>query len=73
VGSLEASGRILQHAPVAYAKGSWQKPLTAAELKSKFLDCSARALSQPRAEELFDQLRDLQKLGSIRELSITIN
>jgi 2-methylcitrate dehydratase PrpD len=68
-----ASGRILQHAPVAYAKGSWQKPLTAAELKSKFLDCSARGLSQPRAEELFDQLRDLQKLGSIRELSITIN
>jgi 2-methylcitrate dehydratase PrpD len=66
-----ASGERLEHAPVAHAKGSWQRPLTQAELKSKFADCASRVFDQTRLEGLFDQLWRLQEIGSIRDLRIT--
>jgi len=66
-----ASGRVLEHAPVVYAKGSWQEPLSAAELKGKFLDCATRTFSRRQAEGLFDQLWSLQERGSIRDLRVT--
>lgn len=68
-----ASGKVLEHAPVVHAKGSWQKPLTGAELKTKFLDCATRVFSPTHAEGLFDQLWHLQQCGSIRELHIAAN
>jgi 2-methylcitrate dehydratase PrpD len=68
-----ASGKMLEHVPVVHARGSWQKPLTRAELKDKFLDCATRALSPTHAERLFDQLWHLQDAGSIRDLRITTN
>ena len=66
-----ASGKVLEHAPVAYAKGSWQKPLTRAELKDKFLDCAARTFSLTHAEELFDQLWSLEECSSVRDLRLS--
>ncbi len=66
-----ASGRVLEHAPIVYARGSWQKPLTREELKDKFLDCATRVFSRPHAESLFDQLWLLEKMGSIRDLRLT--
>lgn len=66
-----ASGKVLEHAPIVHAKGSWQKPLTREELKDKFLDCATRVFSRTRAEELFDQLWLLDKIGSIRNLPLT--
>ena len=66
-----ASGRVLEHAPVVYAKGSWQEPLSPAELKSKFLDCATRTFGRRQAEGLFDQLWSLQEKGSIRDLRVT--
>jgi 2-methylcitrate dehydratase PrpD len=68
-----ASGNVLAHAPVVHAKGSWQKPLTRAELADKFLDCARRVFSLARAEKLFDQLWHLQDEGSIRNLRMTAN
>lgn len=66
-----ASGKVLEHAPIVHAKGSWQKPLTREELKSKFLDCATRVFSGPKAEALFDQLWLLDKISSIRNLHMT--
>ena len=66
-----ASGEVLEHAPVVHAKGSWQKPLTRAELKDKFLDCATRVFSRTQAEALFDQLWRLGEAGSIRDLRLT--
>jgi 2-methylcitrate dehydratase PrpD len=65
-----ASGNLLEHAPVVHAKGSWQNPLTRAELKNKFLECAARAFSSPHAEELFDQLWYLEESSSVRALRL---
>ena len=66
-----ASGRVLEHAPIVYAKGSWQKPLTREELKDKFLDCATRIFNRLHAETLFDQLWLLEEIGSIRNLRLT--
>ena len=66
-----ASGNVLEHAPVVHAKGSWQKPLTRAELKNKFLDCAARAFSLTHAEQLFDQLWFLEEGSSLRDLRLS--
>jgi 2-methylcitrate dehydratase PrpD len=66
-----ASGRVLEHAPVVHAKGSWQEPLSPVELKDKFLDCATRTFSRRQAEGLFDQLSFLQERGSIRDLRVT--
>jgi 2-methylcitrate dehydratase PrpD len=65
------SGKILAHEPIAYAKGSWQKPLTREELQDKFLDCATRVFKRDQAAALFDQLWRIEQLGSIRELRLT--
>lgn len=66
-----ASGKVLEHAPVTYAKGSWQKPLTREELQDKFLDCVTRVFSPAHAAALFDQLWRIEELASIRDLRLT--
>jgi 2-methylcitrate dehydratase PrpD len=66
-----ASGNVLEHEPVVHAKGSWQRPLTRVELKSKFLDCATRTFSPAHAEDLFDQLWSLEDSNSIRNLRLT--
>jgi 2-methylcitrate dehydratase PrpD len=66
-----ASGEVLEHAPIAYAKGSWQTPLTREELKDKFLDCATRVFSRGHAAALFDQLWQLEDIGSLRSLRLT--
>ena len=66
-----ASGRVLEHAPVAYPKGSWQKPLTREELQDKFLDCATRVFSRSHATALFEQLWRLEEVGSLRSLRLT--
>jgi 2-methylcitrate dehydratase PrpD len=68
-----ASGEILAHAPVVHAKGSWQRPLLRDELKDKFMDCATRAFKRERATMLFDQLWNLEELGSIRSLRLTVD
>lgn len=65
-----ASGDVLEHAPVVYAKGSWQQPLTREELADKFLDCATRVLDHEQAGALFGQLWNLGELRSLRELRL---
>jgi 2-methylcitrate dehydratase PrpD len=64
------SGEVLEHAPVVYAKGSWQKPLTREELEEKFLDCATRVFDRSHAVALFAQLWQLDELASVRELRL---
>jgi 2-methylcitrate dehydratase PrpD len=68
-----ASGKVLEHAPVVHAKGSWQKPLTREELKDKFLECATRVFSRTHAAALFDQLWSLERIESIRDLRLTVD
>jgi len=64
------NGETLVHEPVTHAKGSWQKPLTDAELRQKFLDCASVGLSKKQAVSLFDLLSSLERLSSLRELPV---
>ena len=64
------SGKELKGEPVRYAKGSWQRPLSEAELKEKFLDCSAGALGANQAMALFSSLMRLDELRSLRDLPL---
>jgi 2-methylcitrate dehydratase PrpD len=64
------SGDVLDHSPIVYAKGSWQRPLTRGELGSKFRDCTAGILPRDQGSVLFEQLWDLQSLDSFRSLAI---
>lgn len=66
-----ASGEVLEHAPVVHAKGSWQRPLSRDELQDKFMDCATRVFKQGHAAALFEQLWNIEDLGSIRSLRLT--
>jgi len=63
-------GATLDHAPVVRPKGSWQKPLTEAELREKFLDCTETRLGRSQAEALFDKLNNLEDVKSLRDLPV---
>ena len=63
-----ADGKVIEHPPVAYAKGSWERPLDREELLGKFLDCATRRLECNHAQALFDQLWDIAELPSVRKL-----
>jgi 2-methylcitrate dehydratase PrpD len=62
------SGVRLEHPPLAYARGSWQQPLSQAEARDKFMDCAQRGLPASQAADLFDQLVRLSQVPSVREL-----
>lgn len=64
-------GSTREHPPVDYAKGSWQRPLDKKELKDKFMSCATQAMSQPRAEELFQSLWALEGIKDLRQISLT--
>src|SRR5882724_11057833 len=64
------SGEQIVHEPVVRAKGHWQKPLTEAELREKFLDCTEGKLGRKQAEALFTQLNNLEEVKSLRELPV---
>jgi 2-methylcitrate dehydratase PrpD len=66
-----ADGRVIEHAPVAYAKGSWKVPLTREELQEKFVDCATRRFDRDHALALFDQLWNITELPSVRDLRLT--
>jgi 2-methylcitrate dehydratase PrpD len=64
------SGRTIAHEPVVRPKGHWQKPLTEAELREKFLDCTDRRLGRKQAAALFEKLNALEDVKSLRELPL---
>ena len=64
------SGETLTHEPVVRPKGHWQKPLTEAELREKFLDCTEGRLGRRQAEALFEKLNNLEDVVSLRELPV---
>jgi 2-methylcitrate dehydratase PrpD len=64
------NGTELKHEPVVRPKGHWQKPMSDAELREKFLDCTDRKLGRKQAEELFEKLNNLEEVASLRELPV---
>ena len=72
VSVVTASGEVFEHEPVTHAKGSWQKPLSRAELEDKVPRLRRRRHGgTDRAVVLFDQLWKMETLGSLRDLKIT--
>jgi 2-methylcitrate dehydratase PrpD len=63
-------GQEIRHEPVVRPKGHWQKPLTEAELREKFLDCTEGRLGRKQAEALFTKLNNLEDVTSLRELPL---
>ncbi len=64
------SGAEIKHEPVVRPKGHWQKPLSEAELREKFLDCTDTRLGRKQAEALFEKLNNLEEVASLRELPL---
>ncbi|MCC7348921.1 MAG: MmgE/PrpD family protein [Variibacter sp.] len=64
------SGRELTHAPVTHARGSWENPMTPAEFREKFMDCTQRALGGNRATSLYEALMALDDAPALRDLPI---
>ena len=60
-------GRRLDSGEIRFPRGNAQLPLDDAELKAKFLDCTAGA-NDVNAETLYERLRALDELASVREL-----
>ncbi|HEX4985014.1 MAG TPA: MmgE/PrpD family protein [Burkholderiales bacterium] len=71
VGVVLADGRLIEHPPVAKAKGSWARPLGRSELEEKFIDCAGRRLDRAHCERLLGQLCEIARLRSVRELALT--
>lgn len=67
------SGARIASEPVERPKGSWQKPLTAQELRDKFIDCATRALDEHTSTQLFEQLWAMTSLASVRDLPLVTN
>ncbi len=62
-------GRVLTSPMIEYARGSWQNPMSAEELREKFMDCTATILGDAAARRYFDGLMNLRALPSLRELA----
>jgi 2-methylcitrate dehydratase PrpD len=67
------NGEVIEHPPVVYPKGSWERPLAREELAEKFVDCTTRRLDRTHAKELFDQLWALDEVPSVRSLKLTLD
>lgn len=63
-------GTQLRHAPVEYARGSWQLPLDRDELAEKFTACAGRRLPADRVMPLFDKLYDIAAIPDLRDLAL---
>jgi 2-methylcitrate dehydratase PrpD len=64
------SGETIAHPPVTHARGSWDNPMSAEELRAKFMDCTENALGGNRAASLFAALMDLHDAPDLRELPL---
>jgi 2-methylcitrate dehydratase PrpD len=66
------SGEVLTHAPVRFARGSWQHPLDRDGLRAKFLDCVGDRLPARQAVGLFDGLIAIKGLANLRDLPLSM-
>ena len=64
------SGDTLKHDPVTRPRGSWQQPLSDAELFEKFLDCAGMGMSEADATRLYERLSAIETLASLRDLPL---
>lgn len=67
-----ASGEVVDHPPIAHARGSWIRPLAAEERREKFIACARPVLGENHAGRLWNALRELDRLPSLRDLSLSV-
>jgi 2-methylcitrate dehydratase PrpD len=65
---LLRDGRRLASEPIQYARGHFKHPVDAARLWGKFKECTAQAMNDGQARNLFDQLQALDRIASVMEL-----
>jgi 2-methylcitrate dehydratase PrpD len=63
-----ASGEIISHEPVAFARGSVVNPMSDEEFKGKFMECVGTAVGDNRAASLHSTLTSLWEANSLRDL-----
>ena len=65
-----ADGRVISGPEVTRWRGHARNPMTADELKAKFMDCAARRIGTAEAGALFDQMRAIAALRSVRDIPV---
>jgi 2-methylcitrate dehydratase PrpD len=64
-----ADGRALESPSVDYARGHWTRRMSENELWKKFSACSAEALDAKKAERLFHDLMQLERVENVAHLN----
>ncbi len=62
------TGEVLDSGAIEYALGHARNPIRADQLWDKFYDCVGPAYAKPRAEELFDRLREIESIAAVADL-----
>jgi len=63
-------GQIFKSGPVAYAKGSHQRPLSRAELWTKFAECLGAEFPEARKTRAFENLMMFDRLNGAGDLAL---
>jgi 2-methylcitrate dehydratase PrpD len=61
-------GKVFASEPIAYAKGSTERPLSREELQAKFADCLGDGFSDDSKSRAFEKLMNLERLNSASDL-----
>ncbi len=64
------NGETFASGPVAFAKGSHQRPLSRAELWTKFADCLGAQFADAEKSRAFDKLMSLDRLNGAGDLAL---
>lgn len=62
------SGEILDSGEITRIRGHAYDPMSAAELWTKFAECTARTHTEGEARRLFDMLQSVDRLAAVRDL-----
>jgi len=54
---------------VLYPKGNPGNPMTEDQFKAKFMDMAERVLGQEQSDELYEQARELERVGDVSDLA----
>ena len=64
---IELTGGTLLQKDASISRGTPQRPFTPAELREKFLDCSAHVLTVGEADSIIATLRSMETLAAVRQ------
>ncbi len=66
------SGQVLDSGPIRFPQGHARQPMSAAQLRTKFMECLAIGGWHRQADSVYGLLGDLATLGNVRELAAVL-